>query len=208
MTLALHISLKDPFYSYHDSSTLLITRRQGLAHITSPHPSIWIPRHALVDYLLLFLSSNTTANHRIEMTLHTLKPSKSHLASHRFDIRVSPPAPLLERWSEVREWHMTQARTQRENRGEPPITGRAAIETEERMIRQRHSETLQEFLRTARSFEDLESMLERTLKRYVNVLFSVLNKHDDTPLNLSELSYLACSETDRATVRSPSSISS
>ena len=38
------------------------------------------------------------------------------------------------------------------------------------------------------------------------VLFSMLNKHDDAPLTLTELSYLACSDTDKAAVREPPSI--
>ena len=94
------------------------------------------------------------------------------LAIHYYDLRANAPVALLERWNDVREWHLSHARAERENRGEPPIEGRAALDTEERMIRQRHSERLQEFWRSSKLFEELEWVFERALTRSVNGSFT------------------------------------
>ncbi|KAJ3179786.1 hypothetical protein HDU87_002354 [Geranomyces variabilis] len=101
---------------------------------------------------------------------------------------------VSESWSRHRDWHLRAFGLGVDT---PTLQ---EVNVRGRLARGQYLADLDGFVAVARTFEEQEKALERTVNRYVKVFRNVLSKQDDSPFTLKQLAYVSCANADRRKV--------
>ncbi|KNC99353.1 uncharacterized protein SPPG_05600 [Spizellomyces punctatus DAOM BR117] len=150
----------------------------------------YITTGALTSYVLLLAGSQTCIDR--EVTLELVRTSSKTSILKTIMSLSNNTAPNPEVWSKHRDWHLRTFGLGTDVQPTPQ-----EVNVRGRLARGQFLADVDGFMSVAKSFEEVEQFLERTVDRYVKVFRSVLDKQDDGPLSLKQLAYASCLARDR-----------